>query len=346
MLRFGALLTVTALACSGPSIAYSDLNQELQQARCERFARCGLFPSEASCMTFFRIPPPDASVAGAIAAHKADYDGAYAKQCVDATARQSCDGADFELEHFDVNTRSSDFEPKACGEIFTGKVAGGASCSIDAECASGTCELPDMCPPTGCCVGMCRPAQAPGKAGASCAKTRDCADGLACGTDMTCHVAGAAGAPCGSDPECGAGLGCIGASSLMPGNCRALPHAGEPCPYLRCTGENLRCDEANTHTCVALGFPGAPCAASTECSFGMECDAATNLCRELPTLGMPCDSACGGDAFCAFDSTLTMGTCVAPLPNTSPCDGYNQCASFYCEQGPIFDSCKDPYVCF
>ena len=71
----------------------------------------------------------------------------------------------------------------------------------------------------------------------------------------------------------------------------------------------------------------------------------TMRCRETPTLGMPCDNACGGDAWCMFDRG-PIGACVAPLPNTSPCDGYNQCASFYCEQGPLFDQCRDPYVCF
>ena len=96
----------------------------------------------------------------------------------------------------------------------------------------------------------------------------------------------------------------------------------------------------------AAGAAWAACASSAECAFGMECDPATSQCRELPALGMACDSACGGDAFCSFDSTMTMGMCVAPLPDSSPCDGYNQCASFYCEQGPIFDSCKAPYVCF
>jgi hypothetical protein len=335
MLRFGALLSVAVMACSGSSIAYSDLDQELQQARCARFARCGLSPSEASCMASARIIP-DASLAGAITAHKVDYDGQRAKQCVDAIAKQSCD----------LTAHDAHFEPEACAEMFTGKVTGGDSCSIDAECASATCELPELCPETGCCVGACRPAQAPGEAGAACAKARDCTQGLVCGADRTCHRQVAAGESCGSDRECGDGLACIGASSLMPGNCRALPHVGEPCPYLRCADVNLRCDDTKTHTCVALGLSGEPCTISTECGSSLECDAATHLCRDVPTLGMPCDSTCGGDSFCAFDSGGVMGTCVAPFANSSPCDGYNQCASFYCEQGPIFDSCKDPYVCF
>jgi hypothetical protein len=334
MLRFGTLIGVLAAACGGSSIAFSELDQALQQARCERLARCKLFPDEAACMAFFRIVL-DASLTGAMAAHKVNYDGERAKQCVDATATKSCD----------LTAHDAHFEPAACSKMFTGTVAGGDSCSIDAECASGTCELPTDCPPKGCCVGTCRSTQSPAKAGGSCAKQRDCADGLVCGQDLTCRVPGHAGDPCGSDRECGEGLGCIGAITPMSGTCRVLPHVGEPCPYLRCAEENLRCDDTNTQSCVPLGLPGAPCPSSTECASGVECDATTHLCREYPTLGMPCDSICGGDSFCALDGT-GAGMCVAPLSNTSPCDGYNQCASFYCEQGPVFDSCKEPYVCF
>jgi hypothetical protein len=41
-----------------------------------------------------------------------------------------------------------------------------------------------------------------------------------------------------------------------------------------------------------------------------------------------------------------LGRCSAPQSNGSPCNAYNECASFYCEAGPVFDSCKDPPVCF
>jgi hypothetical protein len=106
----------------------------------------------------------------------------------------------------------------------------------------------------------------------------------------------------------------------------------------------LRCD-GSLHTCVAVGLTGDPCPTSTECAEGLACDATTHMCRENPLLGAPCDNVCGGDAYCALEGP-NAGSCVAPHANGEPCDGYNQCASFYCEQGPIFDSCKDPYVCF
>jgi hypothetical protein len=332
VLRARAIVAVVAAACSGPVIRFEDLAQELQRARCEQRARCGLFPDAAACARYARVVP-DPSLAAAIAAHKVAYDGERASQCVDALARQGCD----------LTTRDAHSGPAACAEMFAGTLAGGDACSIDAACVSGTCDLPALCPPTGCCVGSCRAAARPARAGGPCARPHDCIDGLVCARDGTCRTPAGAGEACGSDRECGDGLGCIGALSATPGTCRPLPHAGEPCPYLRCADLNLRCDDSAR--CVPVGLVGDPCPTATECSPDLRCDPATLTCREYPTLGMPCTGVCGGDSFCRLE-TDDAGTCVALLANTAPCDGYLQCASFYCEQGPLFDSCKDPYVCF
>lgn len=334
MQRLGTLLVIAAMACGRPSsVAYSELDQEMQQARCGRLVRCKLFPDEASCHAYSRATS-DPSVSAAIAAHKIDYDGERARQCVDAIASQSCD----------LTAHDAHIPPSACSEMFTGRVADGEACSIDVECASGTCDLPMSCPEMGCCFGICRATQTPGKVGDACAKLRDCKTGLVCGQDLTCHAPAGVGEACGSDRECVDGLACVGAGST-PGTCRALPHAGELCSYQRCADENLRCDE-NTHTCVPVGLPGDPCPTSTECAIGMECDATTHLCREYPTLGMPCNGTCVGDSFCRFDASGGPGTCVALLANNSPCDGNQQCASTFCEDGPVFRSCIDPYKCF
>jgi hypothetical protein len=335
MLRFGALLGVLATACGGSSIALSDLDQALQQARCERLARCKLFSDEAACSTVSRALP-DVSVGSAVAAHKMAYDGERAKQCVDATAAQSCD-----LTAHDVH-----IAPAACTDMFTGKVADGDSCSIDAECASGTCTLPAACPEAGCCVGGCRATQPPGKAGDACSKPRDCIAGLICGQDLLCHAPASADEPCGSDRECGDGLACVGGGGTILGTCHALPHAGAICPYQRCAEANLRCDDASMHICVPVGLPGDPCPTSTECAIGTECDATTHVCRELPPLGMPCDGSCSGEAFCSITNGAPSGTCLALLANNMPCDGNQECKSGFCEDGPVFRSCIDPYVCF
>jgi hypothetical protein len=163
------------------------------------------------------------------------------------------------------------------------------------------------------------------------------------GIDRSCRAPAPAGADCAADRECASGLGCINPLATMPGTCRALPHPDEECPYARCADEGLRCDPVSGR-CVALGLPGAPCTGAGDCSPYLECDADAHTCRAFPQLGMPCGAGCGGEAFCARNGGPT-GTCAAPQPNGSPCTAYNECASFYCESGPIFDSCKDAPVC-
>lgn len=339
MLRFAALLlglTPLLAACGdnrGHAVAYADFDQALQQARCERAARCGTFTDEATCMTFYRVVP-DVNLGGAIKADKVHYDGQQAQQCIDATAKQSCD----------LTATDSHIAPPACSAMYGGTIKGGESCSIDAECASGTCSLPTDCPTTGCCVGACRPVQEPASAGGSCAKNHDCASGLVCATDGTCRKPGGDGAACGSDRECAEGLGCTGAAPVSTGVCHRLPHAGEACPYQRCADENLRCD-ATSHQCVAVGKLGDACPTGIECATGLECDPTSLTCREFPTLGMPCTSLCGGEAFCSEPPRM----CVGLSADKTPCDGYNECVSFYCQQGvgPVDDdTCQEPPVCF
>jgi len=333
MLRFGAIFCLAVMACSRPSIAFSDLDQEIEQARCTHLVRCRLFPDEASCHAFMSSAP-DPSVGAAIAAHKVDYDGERARQCVDAIANQGCD-----LTADDVHV-----SPVACSEMLTGRVAGGDSCSIDVECASGTCTLPESCPDLGCCVGQCRATQDPSVAGGTCHVARDCRAGLVCGADLTCHAPAGEGQACRSDRECIAGLACVGVTD-MPGTCRTLPRAGERCPYQRCASENLRCD-AGTNTCIVVGLPGDACTTPAQCSIYTECDPATHLCRAFPTLGMPCDGTCIDDSFCMLDSSGQNGTCVALLPTNSPCEGDHECVSGYCPDGPVFRSCVDRPACF
>ena len=331
------LLVVAASACGGGggSIAYEDLDQQLQQARCQRLVRCGLFNDQASCLGYFWVLP-NPGLAAAIAGHKVDYDGELARQCVDATAARSCDDTAPDVR------RPSD----ACSRMFGGTLEGGAACSIDEVCASGTCETPATCPQNGCCVGTCRPARPPGGAGASCAKARDCVDGLICAQDRTCRAPAGAGEDCHANIECAPGLACINPLSTTPGTCRALPHRGEPCPYSACADTGLRCEEYS-RTCVPYGLLGDVCSGTDTCSPYLECHATTPAtCQPTPTLGQMCAVACGGVAYCAQLNGAPLGTCTAPQSNGAPCRSYNECASFYCAPGPAFDSCADAPVCF
>src|SRR5882672_7413220 len=314
MLRFCAILSTAWMACSRPSIALSDLDREMQQARCEHLVRCKLLPDAALCVAFTR-PPPDPSLSAAVAAHKITYDDELARECVDAIASQGCD----------LTAHDAHIPPGACSEMLIGHVADGDICSIDAECASGTCTLPPTCPDTGCCVGQCRATQDPAAASAPCNKARDCQAGLVCGEDLTCHAPAPEGGACRSDRECRDGLACVGVTD-MPGSCRSLPHADERCPFQRCGSENLRCD-AGTNTCIAVGLPGVACMTSLDCSIYLECDANSHMCREFPRLGMPCDGTCIDGSSCLLDSSGSTGTCVALLPNNAPCQGDQDCIS-------------------
>jgi hypothetical protein len=328
------VLAIGASACgSSPSVAFAEFGREMQSARCARLARCGLFPDEASCESYVRLAP-DVSIAAALDAHKVKYDGVKAHDCIQEVAEQSCD----------LSTLDGRSLPAACSAAFIGSLAGGEACALDAECASGTCEQRQDCPESGCCFSACRPTQSPQAEGGSCAKDRDCQAGLICGTAQRCQKPAAAGADCNSDHECDDGLGCINPLSTMPGTCRPLPHLGEACPYLRCADEDLRCDDAGTHTCVALGLPGAPCASAFDCSPYMECNPTSHTCQALPSLGMSCATACQGASFCQLDAT-GAGTCTAPKPNGSSCESLSECASDYCFVGQVFDSCTDPPVC-
>lgn len=333
MLRIGAVLGIAVMACSRPSIAISDLDREMEQAQCEHLVRCKLFPDEAACHAFMPAAS-DPSVPAAVAAHKIAYDGERARECLDFIANQSCD----------VTSHDAHTPPPACGEMLSGRVADTEECSIDAECGSSSCVRTMECPEASCCPGRCAATEVPGAAGEPCRTARGCQAGLVCGADLTCQAPAGAGQACRGDRECMDGLACVGVTDL-PGMCNALPGAGARCPYGRCADENLRCD-ADTSTCVAVGLPGDPCMAPSDCSIYLECDATRHQCREFPTLGMPCDGSCIDGSFCMLDDTGLTGSCVALLPDNTPCDGNQQCASGFCPDGPVFRGCLDRPACF
>lgn len=321
-----------ATACGSASVRLEDFELTAQDAKCARLVRCGLFVSTEICDGYFRSPPTS-SLGPARAAGRLDFDGAAAKQCNDALAAQGCDATSREVRVL----------PDACAKMFHGKVADGAPCSFDAECSSARCDLP-ACGDGVCCVGACGPTRSRGLAGDACDRTSECTDGLFCGSDHACHALGAAQASCTGDEQCDYGLACLQASPSLPGACAKLPQIGELCPYHRCAGLNTTCD-ASTH-CVAMGLPGAPCSGHGDCSPFAECDLANHVCIELPTLGMRCDVACAGEAWCDREADPVLGTCTVPQPNGTPCDEADKCASQSCKPGPVFASCQDFPVCF
>jgi hypothetical protein len=324
------VVVAAASACGSPSIRIGELDVVAQAARCTRFVHCGLFGAADDCDAYFRSLPPSSYEAGQTAG-KITFDGTSAQKCEDALAAQGCD-----LTSRDVRVR-----PEACTNMFHGKIGDGDTCSFDEECASSRCDFP-VCVSGSCCVGTCGEAHTGGRVGDSCARNVDCIDGY-CDVDHTCHGLGEAEAICLNDDQCGYDLACVSPSPSIPGNCKKLPHLGDLCPYQRCADLGTNCD-ASLH-CVALGLPGAACAAQGDCSPFAECDVARHVCIELPTLGMPCDVACAGEAWCNFGGQA-VGTCSAPQPNGTPCENADECTSQNCKPGTVFDSCQDYPICF
>ena len=324
------VVVAAASACGSPSIRIGELDVAAQAARCTRFVHCGLFRAADDCDAYFRSLPPSSYEPGQTAG-KIAFDGASAQACEDALAAQGCD-----LTSRDVRVR-----PDACTKMFRGKIGDGDACSFNEECASSRCDFP-VCVSGSCCVGTCGPSRPRGHAGDVCDRTSECIDGY-CDADHTCHDLGAAEAMCINDDQCGYDLACVSPSPSIPGNCKKLPHLGDACPYERCADLGTTCDVS--HHCVALGLPGAACAAHSDCSPFAECDMARHVCIELPTLGMPCDVACAGESWCNFGGQA-VGTCSAPQPNGTPCENADECTTQNCKPGTVFDSCQDFPICF
>ena len=160
--------------------------------------------------------------------------------------------------------------------------------------------------------------------------------------DHTCQPLGADGATCAADEQCGFGLACVTASPSLPGTCKPLGRTGAACVLGRCAELGATCNASNQ--CVAVGLPGATCAAQADCSVFAECDVPNQRCVELPTLGMACDRACAGESWCNFNGQ-TIGTCTEPQPNGTPCEESDKCLSQNCKPGTVTESCQDYPIC-
>jgi hypothetical protein len=285
------------------------------EARCAQLTRCGLFANEATCVAFIR-PKDETALFAAVANGIVIYRPTSETACVRDLANVSCDRT----------AEDNRALPLTCQGALVGTRGAGAPCAFDKECSTGRCAL-DVCADTECCVGTCKGPR--GEAGATCQRHDDCVDGLYCGADGACANLVAANAACTSDVACDIGLACVS------GLCRALPHVGQACPYGRCAEVGARCASG---TCTTVGLAGDACTDDSECSQYARCD--SGRCTEIPSLGMPCDGRCSGDAFCK------NGACRTPLENGQPCGAYNECASQLCAEGPIFDVCAERPVCY
>ncbi len=323
------LLATLALAACGdnlPGISLAELEASRHAAECERYVRCGLVTDEQTCTTFFRRELDPALVA-MVDAGKLRYDPIAAAACNKQLAALSCD----------ATTAEARAVPAVCKTVLIGTINAGATCLDDRECATGRCDAP-RCAPDACCPGGCSSYAAPAKLDELCDLEVGCVDGAFCGADKLCHALGAIGGACDADLHCAPGLACIGATDLQAGACRPLPKIGESCPYQRCAEIGARCAG---QSCVKVGITGDACTTDTDCSEFHLCDPASRRCTDTPTLGETCTGRCAGEAWCE-----AAGMCRAPQPNAAPCTADDQCATQYCAEGPVFDACAQPAICF
>lgn len=317
-----ATVTLGLAACANPTLPFDDLEAALDEARCERLARCGGFPDADACAAFFRTRP-DRDLKAAVSANITRYDAELGRLCVDALAAQPCD----------TTARAARVPPQACTYMLRGKRAEGAACEFDAECESRACTPTATCTPGMCCPGTCDAFGARGDEGEPCANTGDCAVDLSCSTEGVCVALAAEGDACFVDAQCDYGLACK--TTTFPGECVVAAATGEACPEGRCAELGARCVDG---TC-RLAALGTSCTDASQCTEFADC--VGNTCTAFPTTGQPCTSFCAGESYCEVD----RGMCFSLLQLEEPCGAANECASFHCAEGPVFDFCAELPLC-
>ena len=291
-----------------------------------------------------------AYVEDAIEAGRVSYDSSQIEPCLQAIRGVGCELA---------TTRV--FEHEACERAFTGTIALGDDCNVDAEC-----EGVAFCRRDGSCPGTCSELLGPGD---PCEQDDDCEDGLACPDELgTCAaLAEEPGEPCGGgvSGSCRADLVCAGEDEAVgaAGTCTTLEdlfagELGEACDFdagelcevgLSCTVESIANDGTTEIVCAEpvgsgddckFGVP-SPCPVDEYCDADIQAGMADGTCRPLPGAGDACvevpgSPGCAPGLFCDVDDR-----CHARNRLGQPCASDDGCASGNCMAG----TCERPEAC-
>lgn len=287
-------------------LALAALDQQLVEANCAYFVRCGYYAERAPCESVLVFNLAE-SFDAHIKAGRVRYDAAAAFECV-AGIRTGGAGCYF----YDPAPPS----PLICQSVFVGTIADEAACTVDAECRSGTC-----CGSDECCVGHCVtfPPSRTVLEGAACTSETDteqlvCAEGTVCKLTpggphkFTCVPRVGVGQSCDEAP-CERNLFCLpGATGAV---CVKYPDEGQPCSDALsiCASRTNYCDK-KTLTCVPRGPVGTPCET---------------------------DSTCARTAYCDIDGTLTCQPRRGPgeaCSRTPMCSPYLDCEGDVCTKLP------------
>jgi hypothetical protein len=291
-----------------------------------------------------------AYVQDAIEAGRVDYEPSAIDACLQAIRGVGC-----ELSTTRV------FEHEACERAFSGSIALGDDCNVDAEC-----EGIAFCKREGSCPGTCSERLGPGD---PCEEDDDCEDGLACPDELrTCAaLAEEPGESCGGgvSGSCRADLVCIGEDEAMgtAGTCvsRADLFAGQlgdPCDFdagelcevgLSCIVESIADDGTTEILCAEpvgsgedckFGVP-SPCPIDEYCDADIQVGMNDGTCRPLPGAGDACvevpgSPGCAPGLLCDVDDR-----CHSRNRLGQPCASDEGCASGSCMAG----TCARPEAC-
>jgi hypothetical protein len=326
-----ALVWTTACGDDGGGFGVGNIDIEdapevARRALCHHAAVCGLWPDEATCLAAnfgfgFNLDP---SLVAAIRDGRVKYDGRILGDCYEQFGDATCDSTDADGRHLLLG----------CYGAIAGTIGDGGACSIQEECISAVCNIPQC--PDACCAGTCVGGTAPDREaaiGEACGNEAVCGVGSWCASG-TCAALDPADTPCTSPSQCDYGLSCAG----TPRTCRPLPLLGEACPDRVCRDEGQYCNTTSM-TCTQFGLPGDACSSADRCSIYYDCDPATMQCVRGAAIG----DACTSNSDCFDYGTYCKANVCAPLEASGgPCAGDNECASNFCSPANL---CGEEMAC-
>jgi hypothetical protein len=323
--RVGWTKLVAALAIAGcggsAGISQEQIGAEWHQANCRWQVRCGQMPDLDTCMAATRSPL-GAQTAADLAAGKVIYNPTAGQALVSALDGLAC-------RRSEVDGYGTGFIRALTAEVaaFRGAVPVSGDCSVDEQCASGSCDANQG---GSCMQGKClAPPSVTAPPPSTCsAAASTCVEGTICMLDAKTGtgacVVPTVGQPCADAllVSCGPGLACNDDAPNGP-ICQAYPPSGAACVpdslSVPCDDTHDSCDPS-TDTCQPTLAPGAACTLpGLYCGGGSWCDTTSGTCRPLGRLGDPCTAdytagGCIGDLRC----NATTYTCALE-PDVTPC---------------------------
>jgi hypothetical protein len=304
---------------TGGPISLMDFETGALAAACRLLVACGAAADQTTCLAAVQSSPPYVlpTLQQDVSSGKVKYDGIQAAACLAAYGTIVC-----------TQTWNAGFQASGaplCAKVFTGTIASGGTCFLNAECAPGAiCSFQgSSCDPsTQCCPGTCMPGGATVALNGDCSDTTStCVFGTYCdrsgATPLCLAQATTEGATC-STGQCALPLFC----DPVTGTCMKPAPSGATCAFNSAT-DSVSCDDARevcdptTGTCVAPVAVNAPCTSTTLCPRSTYCDAAgTGTCVAYLSAGASCASS---GARCLLDLLCDPITSTCVLPAATAC---------------------------